>query len=451
MATYKVIQDIEAEDKLLGPLTFRQFVYAGTCVLFLYLCFLAVTKGAAFMLVIFFPVAAASGFFAWPWSRDQPTEVWALAKIRFLLKPRKRIWNQSGVKELVTVTAPKKIQTVYSNGLSEDEVRNRLRALADTIDSRGWAIKNVNVNMFTPQSFATSESDRLVSASALPQTVEEIDIQQSDDILEESNPVARQFDTMIAASTKAHREEILNTLRETGKVKQATQEQQGNDYWFLNQPGAAAATVPKDAVTFNTQVVTPGVPNQAQLPNDMTDAQLDEQALIERLKQQDIQQSANPYNHWHTIQPLSQLGQNQPMQASAVPGQGQPTIPAAQPYQQNMQGYDPAQIQAAQYQQMQQQGAGQTPQWPQPPMPMGAQAFPGQNQPMQAPPNLTTGSIPQLAVPTSPRQPQPQVTPQTDPAILQLAGNDDLDVATLARQANKHKEELRDEVVISLH
>ena len=28
MATYKVIQDIEAEDKLLGPLTLRQFIYA---------------------------------------------------------------------------------------------------------------------------------------------------------------------------------------------------------------------------------------------------------------------------------------------------------------------------------------------------------------------------------------------------------------------------------------
>jgi len=28
MATYKVIQDIEAEDKLLGPMTLRQFIYA---------------------------------------------------------------------------------------------------------------------------------------------------------------------------------------------------------------------------------------------------------------------------------------------------------------------------------------------------------------------------------------------------------------------------------------
>jgi hypothetical protein len=34
MAVYKVIQDIEAEDKLLGPLTLKGFIYAmiaGTC------------------------------------------------------------------------------------------------------------------------------------------------------------------------------------------------------------------------------------------------------------------------------------------------------------------------------------------------------------------------------------------------------------------------------------
>src|SRR5882672_513781 len=141
MAVYKVIQDIEAEDKLLGPLTLRQFIYAGGAALFYYLTFLAVTKGAAFMSVVFLPIALIGTFFAWPWSRDQPTEIWALAKIRFYVKPRRRIWNQSGVKELVTITAPRKIQTVYTNGLTQNEVQNRLRALAETIDSRGWAIK----------------------------------------------------------------------------------------------------------------------------------------------------------------------------------------------------------------------------------------------------------------------------------------------------------------------
>ena len=46
MATYKVLQDIEAEDKLLGPLTLRQFVYGAIAVICLYLSYFLTTKGA---------------------------------------------------------------------------------------------------------------------------------------------------------------------------------------------------------------------------------------------------------------------------------------------------------------------------------------------------------------------------------------------------------------------
>src|SRR6202167_364448 len=96
MATYKVIQDIEAEDKLVGPLTLRQFIYAGIAALSGYLGFLTASKGAPFMLGVFAPITFVCGFFAFPWGKDQPTEVWALAKIRFFLKPRRRIWDQTG-------------------------------------------------------------------------------------------------------------------------------------------------------------------------------------------------------------------------------------------------------------------------------------------------------------------------------------------------------------------
>lgn len=425
MATYKVIQDIEAEDKLLGPLTLRQFIYAGACVIFLYLSFLAVTKGAPFMIVVFLPLAAIGGFFAWPWSRDQPTEVWALARIRFMVKPKVRIWNQSGVKELVTITAPKKIVQIYSNGLSQNEVQNRLKALADTIDSRGWAVKNVNVNMYGQQQMQTvPDSDRLIDMAALPQQVPDFEVQASEDILEDSSPVARQFDSMIAASTKAHREEILEHLQGSDQsepiragqnTSSQAQEQPANNYWFLNQstPGTA---VPTNAVTFNTQVVTPGTPID-KLPVAPGDPTEDEEAIVKRLREEEERgQSVVQNAHWHTIQPLSA------QQQSAVPPAAQPAYPQnytmpAQP------GMSPQQAQ---------QGYAAPAPYGQPPI--------APNQQMSGP----TPTIAQNSA-TAP------VTQPPDPAILQLASNDDLDVATLARQANKHKDELRDEVVISLH
>ncbi|HYH75059.1 MAG TPA: PrgI family protein, partial [Candidatus Saccharimonadales bacterium] len=212
MATYKVIQDIEAEDKLVGPLSLRQFIYAGICIVCLYLSFICLTKGLAPAIVLFIPPAALFGFLAFPWSGEQPTEVWALAKVNFLVKPRKRIWNQSGVKELVTVTAPKTVETTYTNGLSQSEVKSRLKALADTIDSRGWVIKNVNGPMYG-QMANQQNSQRLVGIAPAMPAVEQFTENPSEDVFDaKNNPVAQKFDTMIAASEKAHRQELMDRM-----------------------------------------------------------------------------------------------------------------------------------------------------------------------------------------------------------------------------------------------
>jgi len=50
-----------------------------------------------------------------------------------------------------------------------------------------------------------------------------------------------------------------------------------------------------------------------------------------------------------------------------------------------------------------------------------------------------------------PMPPAEPVTHKADPAILELANNDDLDVATIARQANKEIRKSPDEVEIRLH
>ena len=177
MAAYKVIQDVEAEDHIIGPLTLRQFIYALIAAFFGYLCFIVTVKHAAFLLVILIPPLIFFGFFAFPFGRDQPTEIWALAKIRFLFKPRKRLWNQSGIKELVTITAPKIIEKVYTNNLSSTEVKSRLQALANTLDSRGWAIKNVSSMSYFPQNITNSEStQRLIDLESIPKPVPEFDI-----------------------------------------------------------------------------------------------------------------------------------------------------------------------------------------------------------------------------------------------------------------------------------
>jgi hypothetical protein len=113
MAQYKVLQDIEAEDKLLGPLSLRQFLYAVIALVLGFVMFQLFTVHPLLPIPLL-PPAALFAVLAAPFGRDQPSEVWLLAKIRYILKPRRRIWDQAGLQELVTVTVPKKIETAVN-------------------------------------------------------------------------------------------------------------------------------------------------------------------------------------------------------------------------------------------------------------------------------------------------------------------------------------------------
>ncbi|MDB5160718.1 MAG: hypothetical protein JWO96_98 [Candidatus Saccharibacteria bacterium] len=222
MAVYKVIQDIEAEDKLLGPLTFKGLVYAGIAVIcgFINFKLLTVTALGPFkwvlILALLFPMILF-GVLASPLGREQPTEVWLLSRVRFFLKPHVRIWDQSGITELVTITVPKKVMRQLTKSFSQGEVTSRLQALATTLDSRGWAVKNINVNLNAEPNYfsAQDESDRLIAAENMAMEVPEIDVHAADDMLDEqSNPTAQNFQNMIVQAEEARRQQMAERLNQ---------------------------------------------------------------------------------------------------------------------------------------------------------------------------------------------------------------------------------------------
>jgi hypothetical protein len=385
MATYKVLQDIEAEDKLIGPLTLRQCIYAAVAVIAGYLSFLAVTKGAAFMVVFFLPFIAFGLFFAFPWTKEQSTEVWALAKVRFALKPRKRIWDQSGVKELVSVTVPKQIEDPRAHRLSENEVRSRLHALATTIDSRGWAVKNVPLNMYVSPTVAP-QSDRLVQGSDMPQEVPSYSTTSGDDMFDlDNNPIAQQFEAKIAASTTARRQQIMIQIADPQDAAAAPLQNQTD--WYGAAPAGPQAFV--------------SVP-QAANPT------AEEMAMAAEFKrrQELMQGQSSTSGHMRVIQPLSDQP-DQPVQAQ-TPASPQYSAPAY---------------------------AQQTPQLV-------------ASQPMT---QVVPAAPLQAAQQVQNANPNPAVTPPVSPAILELANNNDLDIATIAREAQHRAPEHPDEVVVSLH
>lgn len=224
MAQYKVIQDIEAEDKLLGPLTLKGFIYAVIAVLCGFINFRLIVSGIGplkwLLVLVFLLPMLLFGVLASPLGRNQPTEVWLLARIRFLLKPKKRVWSQTGLLHLVTITAPKKTEKNRTKGLSETEVKSRLQTLATTLDSRGWAVKNVTV---PPDLLKREEeSDRLVAPTTVSAVDSGGDIHPEDDIMDEqNNPTAQYFAGLIAdadAQRKVSMANRVNTARIAGET-----------------------------------------------------------------------------------------------------------------------------------------------------------------------------------------------------------------------------------------
>lgn len=356
MATYKVIQDIEAEDKLVGPFGIRQFIYLLVVAALLFVAF-RLAQVAWFLALPFLPPIAFFCLLALPISQGQPTEVWLLAKLRFFLKPRTRLWSQSGARELVTITAPKATNEHLTKEISQSEVKSRLQTLATTLDTHGWAAKHLSADPFASAATAaagTGGTDRLVNVSPEAQSASPYDAGAENDILDEqNNPTAQKLGQMIDASNKSRRQQIVS------KMKQP-------------EPQQTPQSVTPPPPTPSGAVVTPKTDpaNQPQQPTQQQDDQsLTPQQLLDKIHAD--QAKPKNYGHMRVIKTLEQQEAEKRAQ--------------------------------------------------------------------------TAREAAKKAMP-------PAVTQPTDPDIINLARNDDLNVETVARQMSKKTaKKAKDEIVINLH
>ena len=156
MATYKVPQDVEAEDRLLGPFTFRQFVY---------LLIAAIAGALAAALFQIFPLLAILPlpviiFFlilALPLKKDQPMETYLAAIVSFYTKPNKRFWRPGQGETTIQITAPKIVEKSRTRDISEEEASHRLSFLSNLVDSEGYAIRGNHNGNFTENFIADTE------------------------------------------------------------------------------------------------------------------------------------------------------------------------------------------------------------------------------------------------------------------------------------------------------
>ena len=242
MARYKVPQDVEADDKLLGPFSFRQFVYlliAGG------LAALAVGLFQLFPLLAVIPVPFILLLvaLALPLKKDQPMETYLAALVSYYLKPRTRFWVPGQKNSVITVTAPKKVEESRTRDITGEEATHRLSFLADIVDTEGYAIKGPNVNMVNEEIvaeanaiddiFETNHFDRLGS------TIDKDENERHEEVVREMKEEIKKVEDRISES----------------KIIRNSDEESANDELERSEPETNKSEVDPEGPNFDSDVV----------------------------------------------------------------------------------------------------------------------------------------------------------------------------------------------------
>ena len=197
MATYKVPQDVEAEDKLIGPFSFRQFIYLIIVVLAGALAW-GLAQVFVGLAIIPLPIILLFGALALPLRKDQPMEIYLAALISYYLKPHKRLWDADGVDSLIEITAPKVVEEKRTKDITQEDADQRFGYLANIVDSQGWSIRGAGVQ--APNSSMNTDAY--------------YDAQSATDVLDNNTSVAQSINTLMTKEAEKARNEAIERMRQ---------------------------------------------------------------------------------------------------------------------------------------------------------------------------------------------------------------------------------------------
>ena len=168
---YKIPQDVQREDKIIGPFSLKQFLYLLTGAMVGYMCFSIIGKiagstgiGGMAGLITFAGISA----FAVIEVQGKPLPEFISAFIVFMLRPRNRIWQKDiYIPDIAVIPSKKKEETSIPKDPSQ--IRTELEKLSHVLDTRGWG--------------ELAEEEERENVSTLYEKVEGITVQEEDKTL----------------------------------------------------------------------------------------------------------------------------------------------------------------------------------------------------------------------------------------------------------------------------
>lgn len=228
MGQYKVPQNVESEDTILGPLTIKQFIYVVIAIGWGFVCWKIFAAALPIAILLILPISGPLLALGLIRREGQSFETYFIAMIRFVLVPRKRAWLKDDTK-VVIKHEEKKVETVEL-GPSHEEVRGELRKLASIVDSRGRIPKGADVQAADANVAGSALSQRVVTPEATQVASEIISAKVSaprTDMLDmQHNPQALAIGDLLKASGESVKAQAVANMQNAATAPAATQQPQ---------------------------------------------------------------------------------------------------------------------------------------------------------------------------------------------------------------------------------
>ncbi len=229
MSQYKVPQNVEAEDTILGPLTIKQFIYVVIAIGWGFLCWRVFGVAPVIALFLMLPISGPLLALGLIRREGQSFETYFLAMIRFMLVPRQRTWLKDNAK--VTMMEPEKPKETTELPSAKDpaEVRDELRKLTNIIESRGRLPKGVDVQAADANLQGSALSQRIVTPEATEVASDIIATKVSAprvDMLDmQNNPQAAKVTEMLQNSSADIKTQAISNMQKAAAAPATNQAQ----------------------------------------------------------------------------------------------------------------------------------------------------------------------------------------------------------------------------------
>lgn len=274
MGQYKVPQDVEAEDKLIGPLSLRQFIYVVIGLAWAGLMFLILRPNNSpspavnyiIMAVLIIPITGFFLLMGFGRRKEQSFEKYFAAVVRFYFVPRIRVWD----KDLSTVELVKE-EVKPPEVITEKNVpKSSLEQLALVMDTHG-TMKDPTIQLQDESNEAVYYGQRIITpdqiAGNASNQTRTTQVTAQDDVLDASTPRSEQVNVLLQNEEANIHDQALEKIKQNIQApKPTTASQQAS-----SQPQTSSAILKKAMLQSNNLTVQQ-LANQANT-QEMTEGQ----------------------------------------------------------------------------------------------------------------------------------------------------------------------------------